>query len=230
MATHNRTGRSKKPPRHVRLYCWLMESAAWQSLNGNQRSIYVLMAARYNGFNNGRIPFGVRDAAQALHIGKATAAREIAVLKERGFIVPTLRGAFSLKTRQSTEWRLTEFCDDRTHDLPTKDFMRWRPEIQNTVPPQAGTVPVVKPFGIPRETEPPKNGPDSTCRGTVAPKKAVSRSHHKYTSNLPDGDAAVAVDAGHAVGRPTGAGGVSNLPTPDAIADDGSIPPFLRRS
>jgi hypothetical protein len=57
----------------------MMATPAWKSLNANQRAIYVEMAARYNGSNNGRIHFSTREAAGALHIGRATAGRELAV-------------------------------------------------------------------------------------------------------------------------------------------------------
>ncbi len=194
----DRTGRSKKWPRHVRLYHWLMATAAWKSLNGNQRAIYLDMAARYDGKNNGTIPYAVRDAADGLHVSKATAARDLAVLRERGFIVPVTKGAFSLKQRLATTWRLTEFNCDVTHDLPTKDFARWSPEIQNTVSPQTRTVPVVKPNGTCSETVTPKPSPDGTCSGTVAPILAAPRSHHRYTSKLPGG---VPADAAPPIAR-----------------------------
>ena len=181
----DRTGRSKKAPRHVRLYHWLMATAAWKSLNGNQRAIYVEMAARYDGSNNGRIPYSVRDAADSLHISKATAARDLAALQERGFIVPMTKGAFSLKQRHATTWRLTEFNCDVTRELPTKDFARWSPEIQNTVSPRTSTVPVVRPNGTSGETVTPKNSPDGTSSETVTPVLAAPRSHHRYTSKLP---------------------------------------------
>jgi hypothetical protein len=106
----------------------MMATPAWKSLNGNQRAIYVEIAARYDGSNNGRIPYSVREAAQALHIGKATAARDLIVLEERGFIVVMVRGAFNVKLRLATEWRLTEFNCDVTGALPTKDFAKWSPK------------------------------------------------------------------------------------------------------
>ena len=106
----------------------MMATPAWKSLNGNQRAIYVEMAARYDGSNNGRIPYSVREAAQALHIGKATAARDLIVLEERGFIVVMVRGAFNVKLKLATEWRLTEFNCDVTGALPTKDFAKWSPK------------------------------------------------------------------------------------------------------
>jgi hypothetical protein len=127
----NRTGRGTKAHRHVRLYHWLMQTPAWRSLNGNQRAIYVEMAALYRGpgSNNSRIPYSTRQAAESLHIGKSTAARELEVLQERGFIVTMIKGAFSLKRRHATEWRLTEFSCDVTNQLATKDFARWSPKI-----------------------------------------------------------------------------------------------------
>ncbi len=48
-----------------------------------------------------------------------------------------------MKARHATEWRLTEFGDDVTDALATKDFARW--EKQNTVSP-------MKPSGFTRST------------------------------------------------------------------------------
>jgi hypothetical protein len=183
----DRTGRSKKGGRHVRLYHYMMDAEAWQSLNGNQRAIYVEMAARYNGRNNGRISYSVREAAESLHIGKSTAARDLAVLRERGFIIPRKRGAFSLKVRHATEWRLTEFSCDVTPALPTKEFMRWSPKIQNTVPPQNRTVPVVEPNDTCSGTAPPKKGAHGTHSGSVNRLSAKSRYPQRDTSRLPGG-------------------------------------------
>jgi DNA-binding transcriptional MocR family regulator len=144
----DRTGRSKKAARHVRLYHWMMQTAAWRSLNANQRAIYVEMASRYNGSNNGRIHFSTREAAKAIHIGRATAGRELAVLVERGFIVAVTRGGFNVKDkqRQSTEWRLTEFNCDKTGALPSKDFARWSPESISRSHYRATNGPEVRPI------------------------------------------------------------------------------------
>jgi hypothetical protein len=183
----DRTGRSKKVGRHVGLYHYMMDAEAWQSLSGNQRAIYVEMAARYNGRNNGRIPYSVREAAESLHIGKSTAARDLAVLRERGFIIPRRKGAFSLKVRHATEWRLTEFSCDVTPAMPTKEFMRWSPKIQDTVPPQNSTVPVVEPNDICSGTAPPKKGAHRTYSGPENRISANSRYSQRDTSKLPGG-------------------------------------------
>ena len=138
MPRTNRTGRSGKASRHIRLYHWMTNSPAWHDLSAAARAIYCEMAKRYagDGSNNGRIPYSVREAAAELRISPATASRALKSLQHNGFIVAETRGAFSLKKRHATEWRLTEFPCDVSHALPTKDFMRWQPsqKIQNTVP------------------------------------------------------------------------------------------------
>src|SRR5690242_15781736 len=103
-----------KESRHVRLYHWILRSGAWTSLNPVERALYVELSSRYAGPDsdtNGRIVFSVRQAADALHVSKATAARAFDGLQRRGFISVQKLGGFNLKDRkgQATEWRLTEF-------------------------------------------------------------------------------------------------------------------------
>jgi hypothetical protein len=131
-----RNGRADKDARHVRLYHWVLGSEAWQSLNPNARAAYIELASKYagGGSNNGRIGCSVRQIANALHVGKATAQKALADLQERGFIVAMQKGAFSWKTGTATEWRLTEFTCDVTNQLASKDFMRWQPKKQKPVP------------------------------------------------------------------------------------------------
>src|SRR3954447_1099499 len=151
--------RKIKTLRHVRLYHYFMQTEAWQSLRALDRSIYIEIAARYagDGSNNGRIGYSIREAACMFKVGKSSAARALETLQDRGFIVARKKGAFSLKSRHSTEWRLTEFGCDLTGALPTKDFTRWSPENQKPVPP--GTLSV------------PGTGPIGTCGGTELSKK-----------------------------------------------------------
>jgi hypothetical protein len=105
-----------------------LESHAWRSLTGNAAKLYVELAKRYNGNNNGRIPYSVREAAKALNASYQTAMRSLQLLQDRGFIVCMKRGAFSLKAAPSaSEWRLTEYNNDTPPEHATKDFMRWRP-------------------------------------------------------------------------------------------------------
>ncbi len=115
----------------------------------------------------------VREAANSLHIGKSTAADALEVLQQRGFVVPITKGAFSRKVRHATEWRLTEFPCDVTHALPSKEFARWSPEIQNTVRLQTSTVPETGPIGTCSRTEAHEKAPDGTCSRTVEPQNPI---------------------------------------------------------
>jgi cytochrome oxidase assembly protein ShyY1 len=67
-----------------------------------------------------------RQASKDLHISAKTASRHFRILIDRGFIEPMKKGAFSLKERHATEWRMTEFTCDVSGKSPTKDFMRWQ--------------------------------------------------------------------------------------------------------
>jgi DNA-binding GntR family transcriptional regulator len=119
--------------RYVRLNEYLMQSAAWQALDGNCRGLYIELARRYRGpnSNNGKIPYSVREAADHLRIGKTTANRCFDRLQETGFVKIGKRSGFSVKGRVATEWLLTEFPDDASSNVPvpaTKDFLRWAPQ------------------------------------------------------------------------------------------------------
>jgi hypothetical protein len=165
---------SKKPKRrgfnerYVGLRYWLLTSPAWRSLPGNARALYVELAMQYNGINNGRIPYSVRQAANALHISGQTAMRTLRLLQDRGFIVCTKKGAFSMKAvRDASEWRLTEYSDDVRPNHATKEFMRWRPpEADVDAAPKSRTR-----LSWWKRTLPPEE-PYGCCGGSVSPKKA----------------------------------------------------------
>jgi hypothetical protein len=85
-------------------------------------------------------------------VGKTTVSRSLDKLTARGFAFPTKKGAFSLKMRHATEWRLTDYP---AKGMPeTKEFMRWaRPKNQNTVSMAALTIPLQVPTGTHRGTD-----------------------------------------------------------------------------
>ena len=114
----------------------MMRSPAWRSLDCGARAVYVQVAYAYHGKNNGRIVVSVRMLAGELGISKDTAAKKIHILVERGFIVVVKQAAFSMKMRHAAEYRITAFKCDITGAIASKEFMRWIPEIQNTVRPQ----------------------------------------------------------------------------------------------
>jgi len=131
--------RHRLTERFVWLRFWLMDSPAWRSLPCNARALYVQLARRYNGGNNGRISYSVRQASQDLHIGKHAAVLAFKALQCRRFIICTKRGAFSWKTVcEASEWRLTEYPNDFPPEHASKEFMRWRPpEPDSNEPPKS---------------------------------------------------------------------------------------------
>ena len=114
--------------RFVMLYQDMMESAAWASLDANARTLYVHIVARYNGKNNGRIPFSTREAALTLNVSKDTAARALKELIDRGLIEIVKRSAFNLKRGpdKATEYRLTEYPCNVTGKPATYKFKKWQ--------------------------------------------------------------------------------------------------------
>ena len=119
-------GRSKGNGRFVKLDHYLLSSAAWKALRPGARALYVALAQRYNGNNNGEISMSCREAAKAINVNKDTASLLFDELQEAGFIHCNQKGSFDQKLSHASIWILTEY---RFKDkAPTKDFMRWKPQ------------------------------------------------------------------------------------------------------
>jgi hypothetical protein len=197
-------GRTRRD-RFVALRYWMLDAPAWKSLPAGARALYPEIARRYNGSNNGRIPFSVREA-EALHISKATGARLLEILQARGFIVCTKKGAFSLKTtKDASEWRLTEYDCDYPVAHATKDFMRWQPpedvyidtlnqlpshhrKSRTRVPQRDRTGTPVRPYGYPSETVDAKKPENGYPNETVNAKNAFSTGTPVRHLQLPGGE------------------------------------------
>src|SRR6266404_1368940 len=116
----DKTGRSIKKDRYVGLPHWLLHSAAWVALSPVERSLFIEVAQRYHGANNGEIGSGVLEAGHALRVKPQTAGAAFDRLVEIGFLRLARDSAFSVKTREAREWTVTMFGvgDDRA----TLDF------------------------------------------------------------------------------------------------------------
>jgi hypothetical protein len=137
-----RKGRSKSDDaRHVRLFDYMLNSVAWLSLSPAARAVYIEIRRVYVGSNNGRLGLSVRRAAERCRIAKDTATRAFDELSKKGFIECMAKGAFSLKSRHASEWRLTDKKCDVTGRLgDSTPFMKWHLRNQNPVPTDAATV------------------------------------------------------------------------------------------
>ena len=65
----------KGDSRHIRLYHWVLASPAWRELSVVGRALYLELADRYFGNNNGRIVFSVRQAADGHKLRRRTGGR-----------------------------------------------------------------------------------------------------------------------------------------------------------
>ncbi len=132
--SHNNNGRSRKVWRHIQLPHFMLDTAAWLSLSSKARSAFIEVAKIYDGSNNGHLAASSRTIGDRMGVSKNTAARALDELVEKGFLEITEDSAFSRKNKRAREYRLTLHKCDRTGDLPSKAFQRWKPdEKQNTV-------------------------------------------------------------------------------------------------
>jgi hypothetical protein len=125
--------------RYFQLHHYMLKCDAWRALSAPARAVYVQVGSRYNGANNGKLAFSVRDAASECDLAKDTAARVFKELVTRGFIEETRHGTLSKKTRVASEWRLTAFKCDLTGAFKTCAFMhRGGPEYASYTPLKRG--------------------------------------------------------------------------------------------
>ena len=87
-----------------------IRSDAMSSLSARGQVLVFVMADRYNGRNNGRIPYSVKEAMERLHCSKSTAIRTLQELKAAGLIAPVEKGSFTHKNGArkgtATTWQL----------------------------------------------------------------------------------------------------------------------------
>ena len=121
----------------IQVYKWLWDSEVFNTLGPYSKLLYLAIRKRYNGNNNGDIPYSYREAEAELNCSNKPIPRAFRELQERGFIVPTTKGAFSWKRRfegvgRATTWRLTELPQDYPMPAqPTLDFKQWKPGEEN---------------------------------------------------------------------------------------------------
>ncbi len=119
----DKKGRSNGHDRFVMLKHYFLKSEAWRSLKPSRRAVYIELAQRYNGINNGEISMSVREAARLANIAKDTATLVFRELQEKGFIKAKQIGSFDWKLSHATTWILTEH--PYQDNLATKEFMSW---------------------------------------------------------------------------------------------------------
>jgi hypothetical protein len=113
----------ERADRYFQLHHYMLKTDAWKALSAAAVRVYIQIGSRYNGANNGKLAFSVRDAAAECNLAINTAMRALHDLVDLGFIEETRHGGLSKKTRIASEWRLTAFKCDLTGALKTCAFM-----------------------------------------------------------------------------------------------------------
>jgi DNA-binding transcriptional MocR family regulator len=103
----------------------ILDSPAWIDLGGTAAKLLLYLARLHNGTNNGDLFLAERAAADAIGVRRGAAAAAFDELEAHGFIAATQRGAFTVKVKLATSWRLTFHPTERAP--ATHDYRDWRP-------------------------------------------------------------------------------------------------------
>jgi hypothetical protein len=124
-ARRARRNRSHDGPNFIQLFRYVLDGPAYVSLSSPARSALIEVVRAYNGSNNGKIILSVRQLAERMGCAINTAMRALQELVDKGFIEPRVKGAFSVKFRRATEWRLNDRRCDATGVEQSQAFLRW---------------------------------------------------------------------------------------------------------
>src|ERR1700722_13093723 len=127
-----RHAQEERKDRYFALHHYMLKTDAWRALSAPARAVYIQIGFRYDGCNNGRIAFSVRDAASECGLANNTASKAFKELVALGFIGETRHGGLSRKTRIASEWRMTAFKRDLTGACKSVLFMQresWRAAV-----------------------------------------------------------------------------------------------------
>jgi hypothetical protein len=185
--------------RFIQMPHYMLKSPAWRSLPSEAKALLLEVWQRHNGANNGEITFACSEAPKLLGFSAATASRMFKILRDRGFLVIVRDAQFKLRTKNCRTWRIT--IERYRDEAPTKEFMRWRPDINDLAkaevspvkpdindlakPEKHSSVSPVKPIGFTREI---KDAEMTPSVSPVQPKHAIqdqNRFHPCNTYNIP---------------------------------------------
>ena len=117
----NKVRGSKAPfiklPRHIK------RSKAYHGLSVYARAALIELIDRYMGANNGMISLAVRELAEELNCGLATALAALRELDDAKLAHPTKIGAW--RGKRASEWRITFLLCNKTGELP---ITNWEPK------------------------------------------------------------------------------------------------------
>lgn len=129
----------------------LASSAAFGTLTPVEMRIYLAIAIRHNGFNNGQIVLGVAKAVEETGICRQKVMPALRRLEDLGLIVRRYMGKLlkdkegrisGASEKRASEWEITDFhtwdkpigSKDRKMISASRNYADWSPEKQEIVP------------------------------------------------------------------------------------------------
>jgi hypothetical protein len=88
----------------------VIDSPEFDTLSPIDVVILVRLVRKFNGYNNGNLSLGVREAARVCHCGQTTACRSLNRLQTAGFITATYKGHLVPEIGRpdvATRWKIT---------------------------------------------------------------------------------------------------------------------------
>ena len=102
---YTKKGRSKG--RFILIPHVILKSDAWKVCKPLAKAVYIQLLLRYNGKNNGYIPFSCREASEECNISKNTANRSFNELIRSGLIKCITKSNFDCRKKLASEWAFT---------------------------------------------------------------------------------------------------------------------------
>ena len=119
-----RKGKKINKGRFVGIPLVMIRHPVFRELNPAALSVWLGIASRYNGYNNGEIPLSCREAADFSNISKNTAARAFSLLEELGIIKCITASNFDCRKKFAREWALT--YQDLNGRSPTNEWQLYK--------------------------------------------------------------------------------------------------------
>ena len=116
----------------VQIPKFMQDSIGYKSLalhSAGALLVYIDLAIRYNGANNGDISYSVREGKQNLGFNPNTVAKYLKALERYGFIITTQKGGFDFKKRHASTYEITMFDVLGKHKAK-KSFIYYQPTQQ----------------------------------------------------------------------------------------------------
>jgi hypothetical protein len=111
----------------------VLNARAWKHMSPGARLLYIALLRRlsFNAYNNGKVFFATRKAADELGASQRVVCIWFRELEHYGFTVETEAGSRGPKGR-ATRWRITDMEWGELDGKPikaTKDYLHWTGEL-----------------------------------------------------------------------------------------------------